>query len=172
MRCDPINRPVLFGGAEMRSQKKGINWQIGYAVFCLVYVAWVVYLSLDNFDMVHGDYRRAGEQLQPPRIRELAIRELVAQCRREEKSSSRLRPTGERASAAAEDPCLSWPAAVVAEREKTVTEHLTITRSRFLRKLVVFYITFGIVFLIMPLVLLYLLLTFTIWIFRNLKFVD
>ncbi|MDH3328022.1 MAG: hypothetical protein OEM01_02190 [Desulfobulbaceae bacterium] len=156
----------------MRPLNKSHIWKICYAVCTLVYMAWVVYLSLNNFGMVHRQYRLAGERLQPARIEEIALQELVDRCRRESKRIDRLRSAGEKNSAAAEDNCLSWTTTVLEERQKAVEERLVEEKSRVGRKLVLFYVSFGLVFLILPPAFLYLLLSFFIWIYRSIKFVK
>lgn len=135
-------------------------------------MVWVVYLSLFNFALVHRDYRRADKLLQPARIKEVARQELVDQCRRELKRFNRLRATPNIVSATAEDTCLSMQADVFEERQKAVTERLEHERSRMVRKLVLFYIYFGIIFLILPPVILYLLLSALIRLFKSIKFVN
>ena len=149
-----------------------MNWRIVYAVCCLVYVGWVVYLSLNNFGMVHKQYRQARENLQPTRIEEIATKELVDKCRKKLKRSDRHPSVYDMTSGVAEDPCLSMPAAVLEERKKTVEEHLVEDKSRVRRKLVWFYITFGVVFLILPVTFVYMLVSFCIWLFRNIKLVE
>lgn len=144
---------------------KSLNWRIGYAVFCLAFVVWVVYLSLNNFEMVHSDYRWAGEQLQPAKVKEIAIQELIKQCRKESKRM--VRP-----SATTGDTCLSWPTIVLEERQKAVEKRLVGEQGQAKTKLVLFYIFFGVIFIILPLVIVYLLLSFFIWIYRNITFVK
>ena len=157
----------------MGSLEKSMNWRIIYVVCCLVYMGWVVYLSLNNFGMVHKQYRLAQERLQPVRIEEIALQDLVDKCRKKLKRSGRLQQgDGDSTSVSSEDPCLSFPAAVLAKREKTVKERLVEEKSRVSRKLVWFYITFGVVFLILPMAFVYLLVSFFIWLYRNIKFVE
>jgi hypothetical protein len=153
----------------MWSQDNILNWRIGYAFCCLIYVVWMVSLSLNNFSMVHGDYQRGGVQLESERIREIARRELVDQCRGELKRTGRPLSPGDKASAAADDPCLSWPPAVLEERQKAVARRLVEEQHGGGRKLLVFYVFFAIFVLILPPVALYLLICFFIWIFRSIK---
>ena len=160
----------------MSSLSKNRNWQIGFVVFCLVYTVWVVYLSFDNFDKVHREYRSVNMRLRPARIVDIAFKELVDQCRkdsrRELKRIDRYRKGSSRNSTASEDPCLSWPKAILEERQKVVAEKLISEKGRFKRKIIVFYISFSFFFLILPMGLLYLLLSVLIWAFRGLKFVK
>ena len=151
----------------MSSAHKGMSWRLGYAVFCLVYAAWVAYLGLDNFDKVHGEYRQARENLLPAETEKIALEELADQCRREAKRRGRSRAVGDY-----ENPCLTFPETVLAERKKDVTTHLLAEEKRFRRKLAVFYGTFAVFFVVLPLVCFYLLLAFLIWVFRDLKFVK
>ena len=154
----------------MRSGDKGLSWRLGYGVFCLVYAAWVVYLGLDNFDKVHGEYRRVREDLRPAQVEKIARHELVSECRRAARRSGLSRAAG--SAGDSEEPCLIFPETVLEERKKDVTANLLAEEKRFRRKLVVFYGTFGVFFVALPLGCLYLLLSFLIWIFRDLKFVK
>ena len=160
----------------MSSLNKSRNWQIGFVVFCLVYTIWVVYLSFDNFDKVHREYRSVNMRLRPARIVDIAFQELVDQCRKDShkelKRIDRYRKGSNRSSTAAEDSCLSWPKAILEERQKVVTEKLVIEKGRFKRKIIVFYISFSFFFLILPMGLLYLLLSVLIWVFKGMKFVK
>lgn len=156
----------------MRTGEKGLTWRFSYGIFCLVYTAWVVYLALDNFDKVHGEYRQALENLQPAQTEKIARQELAHECRRQAKRNGRSRAAGNAASALSDDACRSFPAAVLEERKKGVAANLLAEEKRFRRKLVVFYGTFGVFFVALPLVSLYLLLSFLVWIFKDLKFVK
>jgi len=151
----------------MKPLQKRRDWRIGYAIFCLFYVVWVIYLSLNNFDMVHTRYRLAEERLQPEQIGEIARQELVEKCRKEAKRNDRLRPPEDEVSPAPAEDCLSWPAAVLEEQQKVVKERLVVEKSRTARKLVLFYVSFLVIFLLLPLIVLYLLLAFFIWIFKS-----
>lgn len=160
----------------MSSSHKSLNWRIGFAAFCIVYTVWVVYLSFDNFDKVHSEYRSVRMMLQPGRIDDIARKELIDQCRkdsrRELKRIDRYRKGSSISATAAEDHCLSWPPAILEERQKVVAERLVIEKGKFKRKVIVFYISFGFFFLIIPMVFLYLLLSLLIWAFRGLKLVK
>lgn len=153
----------------MGARKKSRIWWVVYVICYLAYVPWVAYLSLNDFDMVHSQYRRIGERLQPVRIAEIALQELVDQCRKEAKRSGRTRSTGDKAVAAAEGACLSWPADVLVERQKVVAGRLDAERSRAVRKLVLFYVSFVGFFLTLPAVILYLLMSLFVWVVRNIK---
>ncbi|MCL7487889.1 MAG: hypothetical protein M8357_06925 [Desulfobulbaceae bacterium] len=153
----------------MSSVGSNLNWRIAYAVFCVIYAAGMVYLGLDNFDKVHSEYRWARERVKPAMVSKIALQELESQCRRKLQRGDGYRTSGDTTSEMSEDACRSFPAVVREEREKAVQSRLLAEKERFLRKLVVFYASFGIFFLVIPLVLLYLLLSFFIWIFKDLK---
>lgn len=154
----------------MSSEKTGFDWRIGFAIFCLFYAGWAVYMGQSNFDKVYSEYRRAGERLEPARTREIAVNELATQCRRQlKRGETKHRSTEQSTAGILKEACLSFPAAVVAEQQAKVTQRLTIERDRLQSKLVVFYISFAIFFILLPLGLLYFLLAFLIWLFRDLK---
>lgn len=147
------------------------DWRIGYAAFCLVYAACIIYLGLDNFDKVHSEYRDAQKRLQPSQIEKIAHQELVDQCRKKLKRRGSYK-ADYKTSETKVDVCQSFPKKVLEEKKKGVKEQLLIERKRFLRKLVVFYSSFAIFFVALPLYLLYLLLSFLIWVFRDVKFIK
>lgn len=146
----------------MESMKRGGLWRGGYALCCLVYATWMVFLSLDNFGMVHDDYRRAGESLRPPMVKEIALRELADQCRRETSQ----RPSG-RGPSTTDQTCLSPAPEVLAARQRAVAERLVAEKRGALSKLLLCYAVFGVVFLFLPPLFLYLLLAFLIWLFKS-----
>ena len=158
-------------GDTERPVTKGPGWRLGFAVFGLFFAAWVGYLALDNFAKVHGEYRQARESRHPALIAKIVRQELVAECRKEALRSDRPHPVGEPAPAISENACRSFPEIVVAERTEVVAGNLLADEKRFRRKLVVFYVTFGLFFIILPLGFLYLLLAFLIWLFKDMKFV-
>lgn len=162
---------MWFGVARDEAGKR-MNWRYGYILFCLVYAGWLVYLGQDNFAKVHGEYRWARENQQPAQVEKIARQTLAADCRREAQRERRSRSAGDAAATVSEDLCRFFPEAVLEERKKDVAENLLAEEKRFLRKLVVFYGTFGVFFVALPLGCLYLLLSFLIWIFRDLKFVK
>lgn len=146
----------------MSSRKTVLAWRLAYGVCCLVYVAWMAQLASNNFEMVHRHYRQAVERLQPAQIAEIAHQELVDQYYNDATSGARFSPP------AGFD--LSLPTNVVEARQKEVRARLLGQRNLAGRKLVLFYISFGSIFLILPPVVFYLLLSFLVWLFRNLKF--
>jgi hypothetical protein len=153
----------------MGSPKKGLIWKIGYGICCLIYAAWMVDLARNNFAMVHNDYRRAEEQLQPDRVKETALQELIDRCRQESRTAGISRKNENNASIVTSDPCLSWPDDVLQGRQKIVIKRLTVERHGTIKKLLLLYSGFGIIFLIMPPFIFYLLLLFIIWICKGIK---
>ena len=148
--------------------KNKLNWRIGYGVFCLIYAACIVYLGLDNFDKVHGEYRQATYRLQPAQIQKISLQELANECRAKLKRRGR-RITSNSTTGAVKDTCFSFPESILMERQRIVTKQLQVEKKRFKRKLIVFYLSFSVFFLALPLYLLYLLVSLFIWIFRDIK---
>jgi len=144
-------------------QKKRLWWCV-YAVCTVIYMVWVVHLSRYNFDMVHRHYRQAGERLQPARIEAIAREELETKCRKEAKRVG--------LSTYTDDHCRSWPATVLAARQKKVETRLLAEKSLAWRKLVIFYLSFGAIFLILPPLIVRLLISLGAFILRNLKCID
>ena len=142
----------------MGAPNKKLAWRVIYVICSLVYMAWVVYLSQFNFGLVHRDYRRADNKLQPETIEAVALQELFDRC---------IKELGREESA-----CQSWPAEVVADQQKIVLEMFENERSRMVRKLVLFYIYFGVIFLILPPLILYMTITILIRIYKSIKFVK
>lgn len=157
----------MSASAPGSSSRKGRGWRLGYGVFCLLYAAWVVYLGLDNFDKVYGEYQLVQEQQLDSRTEEIALQELVDQCRRAARRNGRSRPGG-----ISEEACRSFPPAALAEQRTRVVARLLAEEKLFQRKLVVFALTFAVFFIALPLVFLYLLLSFLVWVFRDMKFVK
>lgn len=140
------------------------RWRIVYGIGCLLYMAWVVHLSFNNFDMVHSDYRRAGERMRPARIEAAALRELTDNCR------AALVRSGLHLSAADIDAaCRSFPEADLAARRMAVGKRLASERRLAGRKMVLFYLSFGLFFLVLPPVILYFLLSLFAWLLKMLK---
>lgn len=152
----------------MEAIEKGMNWRIVYGVFCLIYAVCIVYLGLDNFDLVHSGYSQAVKRLQPSQIKAITLLELTDECRAKLKRRGR-RITANSISGAADETCQSFPAAVIKDRQVIVTKQLQVEKKRFKRKLIVFYLSFSVFFLTLPLYLLYLLISLFIWIFKDIK---
>jgi len=159
----------------MTSLHKYKGWRIGFIVFSLIYSAGVVYLALDNFDKVYGEYTWARDRQQPAQVSQIARQELVAQCRRkvqrELSYKERYQKNKNRASSVAEDTCLSWPQATLEKQEIAVSDRLGRATKTLQRKLVVFFCSFVFFFLFLPLILLYVIITFLVWLFRGVKFI-
>ena len=153
----------------MRPKGKRLDWRLGFAVGTLVYVAWVLPLGLHDFEKVHRVYRQAAERLHLAKVEVIARQELIEQCKREAMVGEDFRPSGNKAAGIAEPACLSWPAAVLEQKQRAVTERLIAERSRAARKLGLFYFTFVVIFLVLPPLVMYLWLVLLIRIFRSVK---
>lgn len=151
----------------MNSRENKFDWRIIYAVFCLIYTGCLVYLGLGNFHKVYGEYRQASYRLQPLQIKQIAFEELAAECRAKLK---RRAPKPEYLSSAKdENNCQQFSAATLNEYQKVVGQRLQIEKKRIQRKLIVFYLSFALFFVFLPLYLLYLFLKFMIWLFKGVK---
>lgn len=164
--------PATEEGVAMKSWNIKMIWRAGFIFCSLIYVVWIVYLSQGNFDMVHSDYRRTVKRLQPAQIEQIALQELAAECRAELKYKENNLSAEKQSVQIVEDPCLSWPAATLAQKQEAVETRLVKERNRVRQKLVIFYITFGFFFMILPLSFLYFLLSFIFWIFKNVRIVE
>lgn len=133
-----------------------------YTVCAVTYVAWVAFLSLNNIDMVNSRYSRAKQRLEPKQIEKIALQELIDQCRQENKRSTKEGELTED-----EDPCLSWSPDAVLEQQKVVKIQLLDEKKKSGRKLVLFYVTFIVFFLPLPLVTTYYLLAFIMWMVKG-----
>lgn len=125
-----------------------------FALATLAYMAWVVYLGQHNFDMVHREYARATKRLQPAVIEEIARQELIEHWRHESPGQA---------------PPAAWPEPTLGAQEKEVFTRLTGEKARAGRKLALFYLFFGVIFLILPPTLAYLLLSFLAWIYQSVQ---
>jgi hypothetical protein len=138
------------------------RWRLGYVICCLIYAVWVIHLSVNDFDRIHRQYRETGARLAPSRSREIARQELIADCREEQVQLGRFE----------DEKCLTVLPADLEQKEKTVVKGLIDERHRALRKLIVFYATFVVIFLLAPPLLLYGLIIFFINVFLNVKVVK
>ncbi len=150
----------------MRLPKKLSGWQGVFALCCLIYLPWMISLGRNNFDMVHSQYRQAGARLEPAHIAAAALEELATRCRLEAKRRGVFFRAG------SDDPCLAVPPEILKAQQAVVRARLGHQRDLALRKLVLFYISFGLFFLFLPPALLYLLLVFCSWFFLNIKVVK
>jgi hypothetical protein len=136
-------------------------WKIIYAVCSLVYIGWVINVGSNEFARINDQYSRIVDQLDTGRIRNGALEELSAECRRE----SRKRPDLEKKA------CTSWPPAVVEAKGKEIEKRLTRARERGIVKVVLFYAAFVLFFLLGPPLFMYLLLLGFIKLYRSIKIV-
>jgi len=137
----------------MKCINKRRGWRLFYAVCCLVYMGWVSYLGSNDFGRVQREYRRAGDQLEPGRIHAAALQELLAECRK--RSEKQPADVDGAVNELQSGDCLSWPPAVVEAREAKIRERREERQKRAGRKLLLFSLFFGVIFLIIPPVLVY-----------------
>lgn len=141
---------------------KRSGWRIGYLICCLIYAGWVVRLSVNDFERVHRQYRETGVRLAPAQSREIARRELIVECREEQEQVGRFD----------DQKCLAVSPADLEQKEKVVVKRLVGERHRALRKLIVFYATFVIIFLLAPALLTYGAIILFIKVFTTVKIVK
>ena len=137
------------------------HWKIIYAGCCLVYIGWMINVGGNEFDRINGQYRRLVKQLEPDRIRSAAMEELAFECRKN--LQHRVRPE--------EPDCSSLDPSVLEAKVQAVAERHGRARERGLIKLVLFYTGFVVIFLLAPIILIYLLIAAIILLYKNIKFV-
>ena len=151
----------------MDPEEKTFDWRIAYTIFCLIYTACLVYLGLGNINKVYGEYRQAVYRLQPAQIKKIAFEELAQDCRA--KLKRRTSRTSDLNSNAGFEDCHTFPQDILTEHQTKVTKRLQIEKRRYQRKLVIFYTSFGLFFVALPLYLLFVFLKFLIWLFKDVK---
>jgi hypothetical protein len=137
------------------------HWKIIYVISCLVYIGWMIHVGGNEFDRINGQYRRLAKQLEPARIRTAALEELASECR---KDSRQLIGQGE-------VDCTSWKPAVVEAMMQVIAERQLLAKQRGTIKLVLFYTGFVVIFLLAPVILLYLFIAAGILLYKNIKIV-
>ena len=151
----------------MAPEKKTFDWRIAYGVFCLIYATCLVYLALGNINKVYGEYRQAVHRLQPQQIKNITFDELAQDCRA--KLKRRTSRTKDSTSIADLENCQTFPQDILKNHQIKVTHRLQIEKKRYQRKLIVFYFSFGLFFVALPLYMLFLFLKFFIWLFKDVK---
>lgn len=137
------------------------HWKIVYVICCLVYAGWMIKVGGNEFDRINGQFRQLTARLEPARIREAALAELADECRR-------ALPAGMKQTEAV---CSDWAPEAVTAQTAIVEERRTRARQRGAVKLVLFYTGFGLIFLLAPMILVYLLITALILLYKNIKIV-
>lgn len=137
------------------------HWKCIYLVCCLVYAGWVTYVGQPEFSRVNRQYRVLASRLEPHRIRTAALKELGVECRRALRQRGILQ----------EDDCTDWPAEVVAAKSITVADRLEQARKRGLVKVVLFYSSFLVLFLLLPPLFLYLFVLAIVTLCKNIQIV-
>ena len=136
-------------------------WKSLYLVCCLVYVGWVLYVGQSEFHKVNRQYQALVNQLQSGRIRTVALDELAAECRRDLWERNILE----------EDACSTWLPEVVNAKRNTVEERLQQARERGFLKVVLFYTSFVVIFLLIPPLLIYLCIFGIVMLCKNIQIV-
>ena len=150
----------------MNQTAENFDWRIIYAIFCLLYAGTLIYLGQGNFAKVYSEYTQSVYRLQPKQIEKITFEELARDCRT---TLKRKHPRSTKPRPSAGEKCQSFPEDVLKSQQKKVTQRLQIQKKRFQRKLIVFYLSFALFFVALPLYLLYLLLTFLVWVFKDIK---
>jgi hypothetical protein len=154
-------------------------WRLFYAVCCLVYMGWVMYLGSFDFNRVLREYRRAVDQVEPGRIHTAALQELGAECRKssEKRAGAENAFENEQPGILIEEmvlvdrDCLSLPPAQVEARAADIREHLLDRQKRAGWKLLLFCLFFVVIFLIFPPVIVYVFAVLLVRLFRAVKIV-
>lgn len=163
----------------MKFTDKRRTWHLIYAVCCLVYMGWVSYLSSNDFDRIIREYRRAGEQVESGRVRSTALEELRKECRKKYEMQVQDIITAENGfqeslieeEGRPDGDCVSWPSAVVEAREMEVRERLVERRERAGWKLLLFSLSFVVIFLLIPPVVFYIFAVLVVKLFKSVKIV-
>lgn len=134
----------------------------------LGYVVWVTWLGLNDFRRVHRDYQRAERRTAASWVRETALLELREECRKRLAHSEAARGGGRPGRTADEEDCRTWPAQVVGERERAVASRQAAQKERAGNKLLLFYLSFVLVFLVLPPAFVYLAAVFVVRMWRSL----
>ena len=136
------------------------HWKIIYTVCSLVFIGWMIHAGGNEFDRINWQYRRLNQQLEPARVESTALEQLTDECLK-----SRARTAPDEAS------CSAWDASLLEARVKIVAEQRLKAKQRGLIKIVLFYAGFVVIFLLAPVMLIYLLITALILLKKNIKFV-
>lgn len=137
------------------------HWKIIYLVCCLVFTGWMIHAGRNEFDRINGQYRRLKVQIEPVRIKEAAIEDLIADCQKILQQHSGYQ----------EGDCSDPNPLDVKARVNFIKEERNRARQRGLIKLTLFYVGFVIIFLLAPMILVYLLIVAVILLYKNVKFV-
>jgi len=148
----------------LKSSRKKIfrHWKIFYLIGTLVFMGWVIHAGENEFDRINSQYRNLVARLDDGLIREAAVDELLAECRREVRKRPELK----------EGTCRSWPDLVVDTKALAIKERRTQAKERGFVKMVLFYFWFAVIFLLGPPLFVYLLLIGAIKIYKSIKFVQ
>lgn len=122
------------------------HWKGIYLVCSLVYVGWTIHVGDSEFKKINRQYRSLVNQLEPERVKTVALKELADEHRRGVGEQStpqdgiRYKPTSEE----------------VEVKIQKVDKRLAEARKRGFIKMVLFYTSFMVFFLILPPLVIYL----------------
>jgi hypothetical protein len=137
------------------------HWKIIYLVCCLVFTGWIIHAGRNEFDRVNGQYQRLKAQSEPASIREAVLEDLIADCQKILQHRAGYH----------EDDCSDPDPQDVEARVNLIEEMRDRDKQRGLIKLVLFYIGFVTIFLLIPMILVYLLIMALLLLYKNIKFV-
>lgn len=158
----------------MNGTSGGSIWRKVFWGCTLVYAVWVIWLGMNDFRRVHREYQRAEKRTAASWVRETALQELREECRRRlEHAGGRAAGDGAREEARpgkgdGEEECRTWPAQVVVERERAVASRQEELKERAGNKLLLFSLSFVLVFLVLPPAFVYLTASFVVRMWRSL----
>jgi hypothetical protein len=138
------------------------HWKIIYLICCLLYTGWMIHAGRNEFDRINGQYRRLKIQLEPARIKQAAFEELLADCRRTLQEHVDYH----------QEVCSDPAPREVEARANLVAEQREQARQRGLVKLVLFYLGFVVIFLLAPMILVYMIIVGAILLKKHIRFVS
>ena len=139
-----------------------LHWKSIYMVCCLVYLGWMIQVSQSEFNKINRQYRVLVNQLEQDRIRNVALDELAVECRSELWEQNTVK----------EDACSAWSPEVIEAKSNKVKERMEQARERGFLKVVLFYSSFVIFFLLIPPLFIFLFILGIIALCKNIKIVK
>jgi Ca2+/Na+ antiporter len=138
------------------------HWKIIYLICCALYTGWMIHAGRNEFDRINGQNHRLKIELEPARIRQAAFEELLADCRK----------TLQQHTGYHQEICPDPAPDEVEARASLIAEQRERARQRGLVKLVLFYLGFVVIFLLAPMVLLYMIIVGVILLKKHIRFVS
>jgi hypothetical protein len=138
------------------------HWKIIYLVCCLIFTGWMIHAGHNEFDRINGQYHRLRLLVEPARIKEAAIEDLIADCQKILQQHSGYH----------EDDCADPKPQDVKAKVNLIKEERNRARQRGLVKLVLFYVGFVTIFLLAPMILVYLFIAAILLLKKHIRFVS